>query len=309
MSTLHQQLMESVREMESIREGIKYAVRLSTRLEEEERALEELEEKLTKEQRDVHTLERENVTSFIRKFIGDREEKLEKEKGEYLDVSQRHIELYKSIELMRYELGILKSKEDFLESIELKVAILLREREKELISSDLIFADLIKNLNEEGIKHHTYIKKLERLKSTVDTALSYVTSIAHRLSEARDHLMSNKAGSALLVDDALDHARRPLQKATQLLLRFQKELRSIFPEMDLDTQIHLEKFDSHTQSFLSDSTFREKINTSRKNVEEIIEQVEIVRYTIDQEISDARDRLAAIEEERKRLIISANSAP
>ena len=79
--------------------------------------------------------------------------------------------------------------------------------------------------------------------------------------------------------------------------------------MDLDTQIHLEKFDSYTKSFLSDSTFREKINTSRKNVEEIIEQVEIVRYTIDQEISDARDRLAAIEEERKRLIISANSAP
>lgn len=265
-----------------------------------------LEKKIPKEQRDVYVLEREGVTSLIRKFIGDREEKLEKEKAEYMNVSGRHIELYKSIELIRYELGLLKDKEAFLESIELKVDILLREREKELILSDLKFADLVKDLNEEAIQLQSYIKKLEKIKSTGDMALSLLTGIDHRLNEARDHLVSDKAGSALLTDDALDHARRPLQKATQILLRFQKEVRSIFPDMHLDTKINFDLFEKFAGAALfSEFTFLEKIGNSRRSVGDIKMQVEIILGLLDQESSETLDKIAAIEEERKRLILDA----
>jgi hypothetical protein len=309
MSLLHQQIQESVHELESIRECIKYAEALSLRLAEEEHALRLLEDKLTREQRDVNVLERESVTTLIRKIIGDREEKLEKEKEEYVNVSGRHIELHKSIELIRYELGLLKGKADSLESLELKVDILLREREKELVLTDPVTATLLKALDEESMKYNVYLKTVEKIKATGNSALTLVTSIENHMNEAREQLVSNKAGSALLVDDALDNARRPLQKANQLLARFQKELKSVFSEINLDTHIRLEKIGRYSDFIVvSDLSFKEKINTSRRRVRDIREQVEFYLSLL-QENNETLGKLAEIEEERKRIILNAVSAP
>src|SRR6187551_695494 len=118
MTQLHQQLQEAIREAERIRKIKEHTSELTIRLESEEKALLAMEATLTKEQRDVETLEREGLTTMFRKFIGDREEELDKEREEYLRASLRFNEIYKSVELIRFELDLLSKKEQNLEAVE-----------------------------------------------------------------------------------------------------------------------------------------------------------------------------------------------
>src|SRR5688500_316504 len=242
MTEVHQQLQESVHHLESIRQSIKYAEELTLRLEEEKLALEPLEKQVTKDQLDILKLEKEGVTSFLREFIGDREEKLEKEQAEYDQTSEHFVELHKSIELMEFELGILKQKHSLLEGAEKKVTNLYNEREKELLSSDKKTADVLKNLDVDRTQHDVYIKKIEKLIVTCNSALIMVSSIENHLDEAREHWLSHKAGAVPSAYDCLDNARRPVQKTNQLLSRFKKELFAVFPEIQFEEKIELEKF-------------------------------------------------------------------
>jgi len=82
MTPLHQQLLDAIRELDILRESIAYANELSIRLDSEERELAMLEEIIPREQRDVDKLEKNGSTSLVRNIIGDREEKITKEREE-----------------------------------------------------------------------------------------------------------------------------------------------------------------------------------------------------------------------------------
>lgn len=94
MSELQQQLKESIQELETIRKVSEHTAQLRERLAAEEKALLVMETTLAKEQRDVETLESEGLTTMFRKFIGDREEKLEKEEK---NISGLHSDLMSSL--------------------------------------------------------------------------------------------------------------------------------------------------------------------------------------------------------------------
>ena len=87
MTPLHQQLLDAIRELDILRESIAYANELSIRLDNEERELAMLEELIPREQQDVDRLEKNGITSLVRTIIGDREEKITKEREDYEKVS------------------------------------------------------------------------------------------------------------------------------------------------------------------------------------------------------------------------------
>ena len=104
MTELQQQLRESIRELEQIRKVQDHTAELRIRLKAEEKDLEVMEKMLEAEQMDVEELEREGLTTMFHKFLGDREQKLDKEREEYLRASLRFNELFKSVKLIRFEL-------------------------------------------------------------------------------------------------------------------------------------------------------------------------------------------------------------
>jgi hypothetical protein len=93
MTPIHEQLLESLKELEILCESIVHANELSIRLDNEEREFAMLDKMLSREQRDVDVLEQIGITSLLRRMIGDREERIEEEREEYDRVSKRHIEL------------------------------------------------------------------------------------------------------------------------------------------------------------------------------------------------------------------------
>jgi hypothetical protein len=62
--------------------------------------------------------------------LGDREEKLEKEREEYLKASLRYNELYKSVGLIQFELDLLTNKEQNEEAIARRVEVQMKMRKR-----------------------------------------------------------------------------------------------------------------------------------------------------------------------------------
>jgi len=309
MTPLHQQLLDAIRELDILRESIAYANELSIRLDNEERELAMLEELIPREQQDVDRLEKNGSTSLVRTIIGDREEKITKEREDYEKVSQRHIEIFKSIKLITFELDVLKQKEDQLKVAEEKAAFLMQEREKELALSDVTNAGIIKHLTEESIKHNGHFKKVENLNTFGRSNLASLISIENLLDEARSLHLSSKAGSTPQSYDELENASRLVQKTTLDLVRFKKDLINIFPHLHLSTRIKIEHFGSYADRPIITSTkaptFLEKIKKSRINVHNIREQLEIVLTFLDQEEEEVRNRISGIEEERRSIVLGA----
>src|SRR5687767_14282871 len=190
MSILHQQLLECIREVESIRQCKDLASQLTIRLEEEEQHLKKWEARIPKEQRDVDILEGEGITSLITKFIGNRENKIEEEKDEYLRASRHYMDIYNSIELLRFELDILKKKEETLKIVENRLVSLMKEREKELILSDPKIAELINKINNDSNLLMTPIKNIGNLIKSGEEIIDNLVIIGQNLIEASGYYLN-----------------------------------------------------------------------------------------------------------------------
>src|SRR5687768_14276941 len=157
MSEIHQRLKEKIQELEQIRKVKQHLQELNRRLAHEEKELEVMGIMLDKEQKDVELLEKEGLTVMFHKFLGDREAKLEKEREEYLRASLRFNQLFKSVDLMRYELELLSKKEQNQGSVMGEIEILIKQREEELLQSDSETVDKLKGIYKHMDKQNRYM--------------------------------------------------------------------------------------------------------------------------------------------------------
>lgn len=317
MTQLHQQLQEAIREAERIRKIKEHISELTLRLEAEEKALLSMETTLTKEQRDVETLEREGLTTMFRKFIGDREEKLDKEREEYLRASLRFNELYKSVELIRFELDLLTKKEQNLETVERKVATLINLREEELMRLDPNVALKIKSIHEQTDKLHKYSIEVEEAFKAGQEALTFVRGAEQHLIDAqlmgqRDMWGSRSRyglNSGRFKHESIDKARDMAYQSQHALIRFGNELKDVFKGHKLEVDMKIEDFgrfaDIFFDNIITDYLVQQKISKSLINVTGTRQKLDHIMQSLDNERNVIREKLEALERERKNVIVSS----
>jgi hypothetical protein len=314
MSELHQKLKESIRELEQIRKIQEHTAQLQERLIEETRALQSMELMLSKEQKDVETLEREGLTTMFRKFIGDREEKLEKEREEYLKASLRFNELYKSVELIRFELDLLSKKEQNKEGVERRIVILMKDREKELLQLNDKAAEELKGIHQQSDRLHAYEVEIGEAYEAGSIALEYIRGAENSLVEAqrwgqRDMWGGHHRGAGHLKHQAIDQARNMAHQSRHALIRFGNELRDVYKDQQLQFNIDIEEFGRFTDVFfdnlITDWMVQQKINKSLTNVSSTRQQIEAIVMQLSQELGQIKDKLEALEVQRKKVILES----
>lgn len=273
-----------------------------------------METTLAKEQRDVETLESEGLTTMFRKFLGDREEKLEKEREEYLRASLRFNELFKSVELIRFELDLLSKKEQSQETVARRVETLIAYREKELIDLDPNVALVLKGINQQADKLHKYSVQVEEAHAAGMRALELVRGCEHNLIEAqlmgqRDMWGSKYHSTGNRKHDAIDRARDLAYRSRHELIRFGNELQDVFKGMQLDVNMTIEDFGRFTDVFfdnlITDYLIQQKISKSLVNVNGTRQRLDTIMLSLDSERGVIREKLERLEEERKRLVVSS----
>jgi hypothetical protein len=314
MTQLQQQLKESIQEIEQIRKVKEHTAQLTVRLEAEEKALAAMEATLAKEQRDVEALEREGLTTMFRKFLGDREERLEKEREEYLRASLRFNELYKSVGLIRFELDLLSKKEQNLETVERRVETLIAYREKELMDLNPEVALVLKGINQQTDKLHKYSVQVEEAFAAGTKALEMVRGTEHYLHEAqlmgqRDMWGSRRYGTGHQKHEAIDRARDLAYQSRHDLIRFGNELQDVFKGMQLNANMEIEDFgrfaDVFFDNLISDFLVQQKISKSLVNVTGTRQRLDHIMQSLDNERGVIREKLAALEDERKKVVVES----
>jgi len=317
MTQLHQHLQEAIRELEQIRKVKEHTAQLSVRLNVEEQALVEMETSLTKEQRDVETLEREGLTTMFRKFIGDREEKLDKEREEYLRASLRFNEIYKSVELIRFELDLLSKKEQNLEAVEGKVSSLINQREEELMSMDPKVALQLKGIHEQTDKLNKYSIEVEEAVNSGEQALNFVRGAEKHLHDAQlmgHHDMWGSRGryglsTGRFKHESIDKAKDMAHQSRHALIRFDNELKDVFKDHHLQVNMNIEEFgrfaDIFFDNIITDYLIQQKITKSLVNITGTRQQLDLIMQLLLKEQNTIREKLDSLEKQRKELIVTA----
>lgn len=314
MSQLQQQLWESIQELEQIRKIQDHTAQLTTRLAEEEKSLQVMETTLAKEQRDVETLEREGLTAMFRKFLGDREEQLEKEREEYLRASLKFNEIYKSVELIRFELDLLSKKEQTLDAVQRRVEALITEREKELMDMDPNVALALKGINQQTDNLHKYSVEVEEAYAAGAKALALVQGAEQHLTNARFMGQQDMWGrryqrNSHMKHESIEVARDLAYQSRHALIRFGNELQDVFKGLQLNVNMDIEEFGSFAEVFfnnlITDYLVQQKITKSLVNVTGTRQQVELIMQSLDKERGVIREKLEKLEMERKKVVVEA----
>lgn len=314
MSELQQRLRESIQELEQIRKIQDHTAQLSTRLEEEEKALQVMETSLAKEQRDVETLEREGLTSMFRKFLGDREEQLDKEREEYLRASLKFNEIYKSVELIRFELDLLSKKEQNYDAVLRRVEALITEREKELMDLDPNIALVLKGINQQTDKLHQYSVEVEEAYAAGTKTLTLVSGAEKHLINARfmgqqEMWGRRHQGNYHMKRESIEVARDLAYQSRHALIRFGNELQDVFKGLQLNVSMEIEEFGAFAEIFfnnlITDYLVQQKITKSLVNVTGTRQRVEVIMQSLDKERGVIREKLEKLEMERKKVVVES----
>ncbi len=314
MTELQQQLRESIRELEQIRKVQDHTADLRLRLAAEEKDLAVMEKVLAKEQMDVEALEREGLTTMFHKFLGDREQKLDKEREEYLRASLRYNELFKSVGLIRFELDLLLKKEQNLETVERRIATLIAFREEELMKVDPATALVLKGINDQVDKLHKFESEVEQAYAAGESALELVRGAEQHLINARFMGQQDMWGKRYLRSgnfkhEEIDQARQLAYQSKQALIRFGNEVKDVFKDQDFQFNMGIEEFgrfaDVFFDNIITDYLVQQKISASLTNISGTRMQVESLMQHLQEQRSAIKDELDRLEGERRKVVVSS----
>ena len=136
---------------------------------------EKIEKQLSRELKDIEKIEGLSTKSIFYKILGTREQQVEKERQEYLELSLKSEDTEKSIQLLEYEVNLLDAKVGSKTILEKKLEKLKLRREEEIISKDPKLSKQLINISTK-LEHHYVLSK------EIDEALE-VANICHNLFE------------------------------------------------------------------------------------------------------------------------------
>ncbi len=312
MTALDKELKETLEKFREHDKVNKHLDQLNTRLATEYKNLEKLAKVLDKEQADVDKLEKMSLKGVFYKILGSKEEQLEKERQEYLQVSLKYNELVKGVELLEFEQKILDEKITKFAGIEAKLKKLMSKREKQLKSGNSV----------RGNKLLSVIQQIEQLQKTnfeIQQAiqagmasLQVLTEIANYLRTARQWGQWDVVGrrgsmSSYVKHSNIDKARARLAKGQNLLWRFEQELNDVFDTTDLNLRINVESFNSFIDIFfdnlISDWIIQKRIRNSYNNIVSVHDKVTRIVQNLQTRIGQDEQRLESFEEQRTSILL------
>ena len=313
MSQLHQKLTAKITELEQIKKVRQHTAELQTRLQAEQAALLNMEKVLDKEQRDVETLEKEGLSTLFRKWMGDREERLDKERDDYLKASLRFNELYKSVELIKFELDLLIKKERSEERVAAEVEELYKKREKEILEKDPVLAFSLNAILKQSDQLTKYSVDLEEAITAGHVTNQFVIKAEQFLEEAknwrqREMWAGRQSHMGNMKYRAIDHARGMVQEARHSLIKFSKELRDVDAAFQLNINLEIESFGQFTNVFfdnlITDYFIQQKVNKSLESVSRTRFEIERILKVLSDERSSVSAKATSLEEERRKIVSS-----
>lgn len=274
------------------------------KLQEEKRRLKELSENLAREEYDVKKLEALSITSLFYQILGTVEQKLDKERQEFLAAKLKYDSSKNMISALEYEILSLEANIKNLGDPQSDYLKLLKEKERILEKSeDEKYSRLIERVSDLESDR----KELKEAVSAGNQVLSELEKVISSLKSAGNWGIFDLIGGGIIATavkhSKIDDAKKAVDQVQHLLHKFHQELSDVQlnPESDLGIEIgSFQKFaDYFFDGLIFDWVVQSKINQSLKNSEKIREDVVRIISRLQNELERVLSEKEKVESEKE----------
>lgn len=266
MKAVQQQIQALKIQLESIQRADRYRQGLERKLTPLYAELDRLAAAVDKGKKDITELEKWSLQEIFVKII-DKEKHLEQEKGEYLQAVMAYRNVKQEVEMLEFEIGILKEKVSTQSIVELELRKLYDRRQAEIFEQEKDHP--LKPVLEQLARWNQIIREQEE-------AIIHGVNIQLILDAVSRHLIRAKSWTAnpmrdpgycnQMIAKEVDEARLRLLKLRLEFVKFEKEIEEIFqyPEFEdwredqlnelRQVQLLIKKLFHFTKDFLRELT-------------------------------------------------------
>lgn len=313
MTDIHNELKETFESFQQILRIDRHLQQLKDQLEISYADLERLEIQLKKEFTDLEKLEKLSVKGLFHQVLGSKEEQIEKERQEYLQVSLKYDEAKKTVRLLEFERDLLQGKTKDLTLFKQKFNTLIKRREKLLIEGNTTVGKQILDLLLVMDTNREFISNVEQVKKTGEEVILILDKMVEHLRQAKNwghwDMAGRQRGASYMKHSQIDRARDLSYHVNHLLVRFENDLRHIYGQQQFNLSFEFNSFSKFTDIFfdnlISDWIVQQKIQNALANVLTVRDKIIRISQSLNGEIAKAESKLIQIEEQRKQLIIQS----
>jgi hypothetical protein len=298
-----------------ILEKLRARDRLQNRLAEVERLLSQevtrldgLDVQFAREKRDVQRLEGLSLGSIFYTVLGDKEQRLDRERQEFLAAKLQRDQCQYAISSLELDLADLKYKLSALGNLDSAYQALLERKEKILLSSENDLSHQLLDITGLQANLQADRKELQEAVGSGQTVLTILDGVINSLNSAEGWGNWDMLGGGMLADLAkhskIDDARDQVHQAQELLRRFQRELADI--QSAESFLIDISSFDTFVDFFLDslivDWIVQSKIHNSLDRTTQVRQRVKAILQGLGTRLAENRGQLDNLIEQRKLLV-------
>ena len=312
LSDIQRQIQETLGAYETLRHVNNHVDEIELQLEEAYKKIKAMDKLLDKELKDISDLEEFGIKSFFHKTLGTKEQQLEKERQEYLELSLKYKEYKSEIELMEYERDLLAKKLDGIPKLEDKLRLLKESRKSEIMSGSetTIKKDFLALMSR--LDTHTILQReISEAMHEGSKSLEYLAKIIAYLDKAEEwgrwDMYGDNRRAGYLKQQSIDKAVRLLPQVQHQLNLFKREMKDLGEKnivLQLDT-IHIRKFrDFFFDNLISDWIVQQRIRSTLNSVAATKAHVERIVLSLQQELLAVTKATEELNIEKENMIIS-----
>ncbi|WP_068672890.1 hypothetical protein [Oceanobacillus sp. Castelsardo] len=265
-----------------------------------------LSNQLTEEEKDVARLEGLSFTNLVQTLLGNKVEKLEKEKQEVLAVQIQLNEAKKHKKDIKLEIKNLQYNIEKMGDVESRYNEIFTEKEriiKQSASSTTLF-----EFREREEDLRAYIEELEEALLAGNKAEADLKIAGDSLDSAATwglfDMFGGGAVSSLLKHSNMDEAMGAINRAQKSLRTFQKELLDVEANLDITIDISgmLKFADFFLDNFFTDYLVQERIKESQEQVSQKRLEVGRIIKNIKEQIGLKEKELELVLHDRKQFV-------
>lgn len=257
------------------------------------RRKDELNKALKKEELDVEKLEGMSFANIFHSIIGDKSEKLEKEKQEALAAKLKYDSICSEIQALDNDIERRNRRLYELKDVEEDYEKLIKEKQYRLEAFNSEIKETLSRFQSEEVRA---LSKEKEVKEAIEAG----ETLLYSLQRVKEHLQSAGAwgtwdilGGGLISTMAkhskIDDARNEISIAQRYLRNFHRELQDVGNTIDIDIEIgsFLTFADYFFDGLFADLTVQSKINDSKSKVEKTTNDVSYMLDRLRRELKES----------------------
>lgn len=263
---------------------------------------------LKKEEKDVKKLESVSVAGLFYSILGTKDEKLDKEKEEYIAARLKYEECYSTIKNLKQEISNYEKELKKYSGIDLDYSILMKEKENLILSSNdnnslklIEISDKISDLKSD-------IKEINEAIIAGNNAQIALEDVMKSLEDAKSWGMWDAMGGGFLATAAkhskIDKAKEQAYYAQKMLSAFNRELSDV--DLSINISIEIGSFTTFADYFFDgimvDWFVQGKIRESLSKVKDTYSSINSLLNTLQIRLADSSDKLDSAKKEMRTMI-------